>query len=247
MRGRLGRYALWQLRDFTFERGLPLLVIATLLYLPAGVMLRGLRARPIPVTATASVSEIARQSFTSVLPTFALIAAIIAINGIISTDRKRGYARFLFAKPVSPARYYLQSFLVHWVGLLIAAALVFAAFAAIVYPLVLPRALLVISLYFLALGGLGFLLSTITRHDWVALGGVWVVAQLVRGLVPPERGWYGRVLDVVLPPVHRVGAVSTQLLEGTPLDARSLLWIAGYGAAAVAVGLLVLRRRPLTS
>src|SRR5688500_19525510 len=38
------------------------------------------------------------------------IAVLIALNGIISTDRKLGYYRFMFAKPVSPMRYYGQLF-----------------------------------------------------------------------------------------------------------------------------------------
>src|SRR5688500_13006838 len=46
------------------------------------------------------------------------IAVLIALNGIISTDRKMGYYRFMFAKPVSPVRYYGQLFVVHLVGLL---------------------------------------------------------------------------------------------------------------------------------
>ena len=47
------------------------------------------------------------------------LSVLIAVNGIVSTDRKKGYYRFLFAKPVSAGRaIYAQLFFVYMAGML---------------------------------------------------------------------------------------------------------------------------------
>ena len=74
-------------------------------------------------------------------------------------------------------------------------------------------ALAFVALYFLLSGGVGFLLSAITRYDWLALGVLWALAQLLRPLVRSGEGWHTRVLDVVLPPLHLLPAIGTALVS----------------------------------
>ncbi len=51
-----------------------------------------------------------------ILGTIVFVGALFAMNGIVANDRKQGFYRFLFAKPMTPSRYYGQAFFVHWAG-----------------------------------------------------------------------------------------------------------------------------------
>ncbi len=244
MRGRLSRYALWQLRDYVFERGIPLLLVNALMFFPVVAALRGLK-RLAPDAA--SFPDAALAGFIGLLPTLAFVSVLLSVNGIISYDRKRGFYRFLFAKPVSVTRFYAQSFAFNWIGCVLIMSAVVLAFTALVYPISLAGFLTFVSLWYLSLGGVTFLFSAITRFDWVALGATFFAAQVLRLLYPAERSWYGRALDIALPPFHRIGETGAALVRGTDVSSATLLWIAGYGVAAFVLGLLVLRRRPLAS
>lgn len=127
------------------------------------------------------------------------------------------------------------------------AALVLAAYAALVYPVWAPGALLFVALYFLLFGGIGLLLSAVTRYDWMALGLVWALAQLLRSLFPADESWYGRVLDVSLPPLHVLSAMGGALVRGEAVPPFSYVWVTAYGSAALLLGLIIVRRRPLAS
>lgn len=243
-RARLARYAPWQARDFAVERGIPTLIVGALLLLLA-VESTGGAPRATPLGGWGE--DVARGALTGLLQAFAPTATLLAVNGIVSTDRTRQYFRLLFAKPVSVARYYAQAWLVSAVGLLACAALVLAAYAALVYPVWAPGALLFVALYFLLFGGIGLLLSAVTRYDWMALGLVWALAQLLRSLFPADESWYGRVLDVSLPPLHVLSAMGGALVRGEAVPPFSYVWVAAYGSAALLLGLIIVRRRPLAS
>jgi ABC-type polysaccharide/polyol phosphate export permease len=182
-----------------------------------------------------------------------LLGTLFALNGISSTDRQRGYYRFLFAKPVGVPRFYAQDFLVRFVGLMLVAGVVFGAFALLArspYP-VWPVAHL--ALTYALVGSVGFLLSAITHHDGIALVLVYVGTTLVRagGAV---LGWAGggvaellQYLSLVLPPFHLLDALRDALAAGAAPRAGDLVWALAYGAGCFATGLLVLRHRPLST
>jgi hypothetical protein len=242
VRGRLGRYALFQASDYVRERGLPLLLVGALLLLMAsqGVIGSastdlgggGLRALAIAMV---------------FLELFAPTAVLIAVNGIISGDRKHRYYRLLFAKPISAPRYYAQAFLVSLFGTLVATLLVLVVFRAIFGAIPISAALHFVLLYFLLFGGVGFLLSAITEYDWIALGVVWSLAWLLRSWFPAGESWFGRVVDVLLPPLQLLAGAAAPLLGGAGIDTHSRLWVVGYGVVALAAGLLVVRFRPMAS
>ena len=71
-------------------------------------------AWPLVITVTSSVVS---------------LAVLIALNGIVSTDRKMGYYRFLFSKPVSVVAYYAQLFFVYMAGVLVSMLLLAAVLA----------------------------------------------------------------------------------------------------------------------
>lgn len=243
MSGRLARYALFQAHDYVRERGIPLLLVGALL------LLMSTQGAVGPTQAMdAGGGEVHTLMLAAVfLELFAPTAVLVAVNGIVSGDRKHGYYRLLFAKPISAPRFYAQAFLVSLAGTLAATLLVLVAFDAIFGRISVVGALHFVLLYFVLFGGVGFLLSAITEYDWIALGVVWSVAWLVRSFFPAGASWYGRVLDVLLPPLHLLAGAAAPLLNGTGIDGANYLWMVGYGAVAFAAGLLVVRYRPMAS
>jgi hypothetical protein len=244
MRGRLTAYMAWQTRDFAFERGLPMLIVGTLILFPVIMMTRTMRTA---TPAGADIGQLALQMLGQSISLLAFVLVLLSVNGIVSNDRKRGYYRLLFAKPVSLLRYYAQSFLISAAGLLLMGLIILLTFYALAYP-VLPWGLLAFfAIYFVGLGGLCFLFSCLMRADWILLAGVWMMASVLRTLYPADESWYGRVFHVILPPAHVVSDVSNALMHAQPLPTTGAVWLAGYGAAAFLFGMIILHRRPLAA
>lgn len=241
-RARLWSYLSWQARDFVSERGAPLLIVATLMTFPIVVGLREMRDR----LSTPMQGELsARFGIVQLFAEFSLIAVLIGVNGVVSNDRVRGYYRFLFAKPVSIPRYYAQAYVVNGLGLHVTALTLLAAIYTLGYPVFPVRVLLTLALVYVSLGGLGFFYSTLARFDWVLMGATWGVAQVLRAVYPAHSSRAGQVIDVVLPPYHRLRDVGLELARGESVDPSILLWLLGWGIAGFVVGLVILRRRPL--
>jgi ABC-type polysaccharide/polyol phosphate export permease len=172
------------------------------------------------------------------------IAVLIALHGIVSTDRKAGYYRFLFAKPVSPVLYYTQAFFVYMVGL-VATMIVFAAMLHTILPTFsIGNFLLYAALIYIAMGGIGFFLSVTTRYDWVILIAVWLGARILRGVYGLEGGWRSKLVEL-LPPVHRLDDVASSLIGSGSAEAKDVLWLVGYGALFFVLGLVLLRQRQI--
>lgn len=251
-RARLGRYALWQLRDYALNQGLSTMVVLLLAGFLTVPPLRAAAHRfgqagsapgPLP-------PELLEQVVRQLTGLMVFLGALFATNGIVSGDRKFGYYRFYFAKPVSPPTFYALQFGAHAVGFAVVAHLLIAIFSAAVQPVYPARfALVVIGLY-LAYAGIGFFVSTVSRYDWLSLLTVVLAAQIAWSTWPDAHGWRG-VLVRLLPPITRSDHVYAAMgvipaAAGAPdFPWRSFLWLAGYGAAAFVAGLVVLRRRPL--
>ena len=240
-RARLGSYARWQLRDYLVERGISTFVLGAVLLLAPLLLAGPGRRAEAPALFAAGVGS------------FALLGVIFALNGISSTDRHRGYFRFLFSKPVRVPRYYAQELAVRLAGLLGVSALLFGL-VALAAPMPFPFwALLRVALAAVLVGGVGFLLGALTRHDGVALVAVLVLATLARA-GGARLGWMGRgpaeVLEFVaagLPPFHLLDAGGAALARGTPPGVGVLVGILAYGLGCFAAGLRVLRHRPLAT
>ena len=242
-RARLWSYIGWQARDFVTERGAPLLIVATLMSFPIIMGLRNVGQNVAPLQAAMS----ARYGIVQLFAEFSLISVLIGINGVVSNDRVKGYYRFLFAKPVSIPRYYAQAYVVNGVGLVVTGLGVLGAIYALGYPVFPARVLLMIVLVYLSLGGLGFFYSTLARFDWVLMGATWGVAQVLRAVYPAQESRAGRVLDVLLPPFHRLRDAGLELARGETPETTTLAWLLAWGISGFVIGLLILRRRPLAT
>ncbi len=235
MRDNLRRYALWQMRDFGRDRAIALLIIG----LALGVAIAApVRMMHMPVTETS-----ARQLLTISLQQIVFICAFVALNGIVSTDRKMGYFRFLFSKPVSIPAYYAQQFAIYFVGFLAVMAVLLGLFAIFIYPLSPVQPLIFCAIVFLSLGGIAFFISTIFRFDWPILAAVFVGSSLLHSLWESSDGWRKLVI-AVLPPLNKLSGMLAPIMNGDSLETNSILWLFGYSLLFFLAGIFVLRRRP---
>jgi hypothetical protein len=239
-RARLARYSLWQFRDFAIERGIAIMIIGLLWgYTLIAPMRAAMGAAfdigprspawPLVVTVTSSVVS---------------LSVLIALNGIVSTDRKMGYYRFLFSKPVSAVAYYAQLFFVYMAGVLAAMLLLAATLHAVVPTFKILNFLVYAAVIYIAMGGIGFFLSVATRFDWLTLAAVWLGSRIVRDFSGGGSGWKSIAVEL-LPPVHKLNDVSMSIITSGTAHASDVIWLLGYGALFFALGLLLLHRGSL--
>lgn len=228
------RYTTWQLRDFARERGIALILIG----LAIGTTILGpMKAMRIPFS-----DDSARQILATIISQVAFIAAFVALNGIVSNDRKLGYYRFLFSKSVRVPAYYAQQFVMFFIGFVVVFAMLIGLFALLVHP-VAPRGPLIYSaLVFLSLGGVAFLISSLFRFDWPILVGVFLVTNILHSVIDNQEGLAGLLLRL-LPPFQELPGMAAAINAGT-VDSSRVIWLLGYSAICFIAGLIVLRRRP---
>ena len=195
MRNNLRRYALWQIRDFVRDRGIALLLVGFLI----GFTMVG----PVRAMGRSIDAGLARNLLIAILAQLSFILAFITLNGIISTDRKMGYFRFLFSKPVSIPAYYTQLFIVYLAGFLAAIAILLGAFSIFAHPVSPFGPLLYCALVYLSLGGIAFLISSLFRHDWPILAAIFLGSAILHSMWQYHEGWRRLVLSV-LPPVYKL-------------------------------------------
>lgn len=235
MQTNLRRYVLWQLKDFARERGIALLLVGFLI----GVTI----VAPVRAMGRTIDAGMAKSMLVAIVSQIALILALITLNGIVSTDRKMGYYRFLFSKPVSISAYYAQLFVVYFVGFLAAVAILLGAFAIFAHPISPFGPLMFCGLVFLSLGGIAFLISSLVRYDWPVLVAIYVASLILHSMWQYKEGWRRLVLSV-LPPLYRISNTMPDILDRGVVNTQDVLWLLGYSALCFAAGILVLRRRP---
>ena len=262
-RARTASYAFWQLRDYFKDRGLPTVIVGSLAgYLTlSDILASEARANVMPVLrarfGTAQAIERAWHTYvdvtfvTGILSALVFLGALFAMNGIVANDRKFGFYRFLFAKPVTPTRYYGQAFVVHWAGFMVVITVLGAIYGAIMRPVLTQPLLLVVSLMFLAYAGIAFLLSAAARWDWLSLVVVSIAADVLWTRFGESAHPVAKLL-YLLPPLHRArelyaAAAGSPMPFAPPAEISwpLLAWLVGYGALCYLAGLVVLRHRRL--
>jgi hypothetical protein len=232
----LARYSLWQFRDFMLERGVAILIIG---FLWGYVLIAPLRGQMGQQMATGQASpfwSLVLQGASGIVS----LSVLIAVNGIVSVDRKLGYYRFLFSKPLNPVLYYAQVFFVGMVGV-IACILVLASLLHGILPMFsIGNFVLYTALIYIAMGGIGFFVSVATRFDWLTLAAVWLGSRALRGLYGPKNDWRSKAVEL-LPPVHRVDEVANSMIMTGSAHATDVLWLLGYGVLFFVLGLVALR------
>lgn len=244
-RASLVEYVPWIFRDYATNQGpstaIVVLLIGVLTFLPIlqGMPGTSIRMRDVPI-------ELATRMLRAIVPPLVFLGTFFATNGIVANDRKLGYYRFLFAKPVSPPLYYATTFGVYGAGFLAVTLALMGIWGATVRPMFPVELLGVIAVMYVAYGGLGFLLSAAWRFDWLSLVTVLVVANVAWSVWGEATGLRHWVL-YLLPPVHRANEVYALVMPESFRDVPwgSITWLAGYGLICFVLGMLVIRKRPL--
>jgi hypothetical protein len=240
-RGHLARYATWQFRDYVMEKGIGTLLVAVL---SGYLSLMGVRQ----VLARGPVSpDMYEMILGQLVSNLVFVGALFATNGIVSDDRKNGYFRFYFAKPVRLTSFYLQKFLVSFAGFMLVTALLVPGWRYFFdRPAPHPALYLAIAAGFLLYTGVGFLVSAFVRTDWLSFIAIYLAAKLVWMKWGDGPGLAGKLVHLLPPMGDQLGELDHAALGGR-LDMKLVLWIAGYGAACLVLGLIALRKRPLGS
>lgn len=240
-RGHLARYSTWQFRDYVMEKGIGTLLVAVL---SGYLSLMGVRQ----VLARGPVSpDMYDMILAQLVSNLVFVGALFATNGIVSDDRKNGYFRFYFAKPVRLTSFYLQKFLVAFAGFMLVTVLLVPGWKYFFdRPAPHPALYVAIAAGFLLYTGVGFLVSAFVRTDWLSFIAIYLGAKLAWMRWGEGRGPLGKLVHLLPPMGNQLGELDQAALAGH-VELKLLLWIAGYGAACLALGLIALRKRPLGS
>jgi hypothetical protein len=202
------------------------------------------RAGGLEAVRAAATADLTSTFLVVLLGNLVFLGALFAMNGIVANDRKQGYYRFLFAKPLAVERYYGQAFVLHAIGFLAIVTLLGLLCHALVGPVLTGALYVAVALVYLCYAGIAFALSAAARWDWLSLVAVTVAANYF-WLRYGETHSPLAALLYLLPPIHRTAEVYTAVAKGTALPWHLLCWFAGYGVACFIVGLGVLRYRRL--
>lgn len=257
-RGLVGLYGLWQFRDYLIDRGAATLIVLGLFsYLSVGEKLNELHYRAEHATAaqiaqaggaeawhTAQLQALTSNFLANFLGVVVFVGAVFATQGIVANDRKTGFYRFLFAKPVSPSRYYGQAFVIHWAAFTALVSAMALVYGALVQPILSVPLLMAVAVMFLMYAGIEFLASSMARWDWMSVVAVAVTATYLWGRFGTSPSPVARLV-YLLPPLHRTAEVYSAVAQGDALPWHLLAWFGGYGLVCVVAALFVLRYRRL--
>jgi hypothetical protein len=179
---------------------------------------------------------------------FPLAATLVLMSGVVAADRVAGHDRILAVRPTHPA-------LVYGIRAAVLAALAFGISAVLLplFDLIMlgqwggAATLVLVLAYVLVFGGLTMLLSVFTRLDaWIALllallAMVW--AALNDAAMVPLAGPLADLLEFLLPPQRQLFALESAFAGVEPIPWGAFWFCAGYGAVALMVAGLTVRRR----
>lgn len=241
-RARLRSYALWQMRDYLIAKGIATMLINGLMLFVVWSALPEAGRGPRGIEAGVDTSAF----FVEFMNNIVLFGVLFATNGIVAEDRKLGYYRFYFSKPVSVAAFYTQKFLVHLLGLLLISGVLLVVYGLLIEPRFPAGYFPVIAMMALGLGGVGFLLSALFTLDWLSLFAIYAISDIGWRLYGDHPGVRG-ILIRGFPPVHQLRDIYAAVTRGDPIPMEPFWWIFTYGVACFVIALVVISRRRLAT
>jgi hypothetical protein len=250
VKSRLAAYAGIQLGDYFAGRALVALLL-TALAAWGYATLNGLTVFAFDASAGIEGHAQLQRAFEMVLAAFAFIAAALSAQGLVARHRRRGYDRLVFARPLSPVRYYAQGFVLAGLGGALLAVAIAEVYAVAVHPVSVAGAAAYVVLTWLTVGGLAFLLSTLTVFHTPLLvllvGAGLALDRYATGVRAAPGTPVVEVAQYLLPPGHVLVALSGPFSRGLVPDLRALAWPVAFGVVCIIAALLLLRRRPFGS
>jgi ABC-2 type transport system ATP-binding protein len=176
---------------------------------------------------------------------FIPVATFLGIARLVADDRANGYFRFLFSKPVSLLRFYVQQWVLYGVLIVVLGGILLAWLQANTTTLPIADAMLAIAITWVLVGGVGFLLTSLTNYDGLLLIIIWTVSKILHAVKDadnsPMWGWM-RELTRLTVPVQKITHIQNELLAGNPLPIPHTVHVMAYGLLAFAAGVVILRR-----
>ncbi len=251
MKVRLSAYAGYQLRDFFLGR-VPLLVLAASLATWAVFRATGVTVAAFDPEAGIGGREQAQAAFENALGVYAMIAAVFAAQGLVARDRWRGFDRILFSRPLVPAQYYLQAFVLAGAAIVALGVVAAGVFTVAVRPVSVPGVAAFIALAWLTVGTLALALSTLTAYHLPVLLALLSGAALLSQFADRLRasGTASPIIDAaqyLLPPVASIAALREPLAQGRLVAPEDLAWPLAFGFVCTVAAVLLLHRRPFRS
>lgn len=241
-RGRLGAYLLrFQLRDLLLYRAaLPVGMAIFVGWMIVTTDARGMDwASPRGARLALDIVRYVGQGM------FINVAVFLGIARLVSDDRSNGYFRFLFSKPVSLERFYVQQWLAHGASLVIITGLLGWWLQANTTTIPIRETMIVMALAWMLIGGVGFALTAATNYDSLLLLIAWIGSKIAHTIKDtpesPMWPWLREVTRFTLP-TQKLEYVATQLYAGDPLPVAHAAHVAAYGAIGFIVAIILLRR-----
>ncbi|HSJ24697.1 MAG TPA: hypothetical protein VK929_08530, partial [Longimicrobiales bacterium] len=182
---------------------------------------------------------------------FPLIATLVLMSGIFSTDRHEGYARLYAVRPRSLILLYAARFALFSVVAFIMSALLMPAFDFLVLgEWGGPTVFVLIAAQIIVFGVLTALLSVFTRADaWIALF-LGILAMVWDGLRRVDYfagmpAFLREVTSVVLPPQGALMRIELAFGSMLPVPWEAFLYILIYGTLVLLLAGVALARRTL--
>lgn len=236
---RMLRYTRELARDFLFERGVAIALVLGV-FTWAAINLEA--QQWVVLREPGSAAALARWAARHVSGDL-LLLLLVTFSGLISNDRKAGYTRFLFAKPVDPVTYYGAKTLVHGTML----ALLLGAWLLVLVALAQPfdplPVLQVVGVRVFLYGGLLVLASAVARLDFLVFAAMLLVGFLLR-LVFTDVPW-GQDAVGWAAPWTVLDGLDRAVATGRRATLREAGYPVLYGLACFAVAMAVVRKRPL--
>jgi hypothetical protein len=240
----LSGYALWQLRDYATG---PMIwtILAVSVFGVFPLIMMKIHAANLPPMEGGGMPY--RQGFEGLIAIFGFLAPMLAIARLVSKDRSPGLTRFTFAKPVGVRHYYAQAWFVRAAAVMLVAALIGALVNQFIGEVPWVRGLAAVGIYFILIGGVGLLLSVLTKLDTGLLIGVYLIPDLLSQIIEakPAWAWWAKPWLTVMPPMHRLDEIRRAILADTAFPQNDVIHAVLYGAGCAALGLFLVRKLPL--
>ncbi|MBA3645469.1 MAG: hypothetical protein H0W63_04770 [Gemmatimonadaceae bacterium] len=238
-RSRLLRYALYQLSDYFWERGVMVAAIALLNLASSVISLHNLSPEERVIVPGNEVANAVLITFGTIM----LLAVVFSSQELIGRSRKLGHYKLIFAKPANPALFYGQLFAVNFLGTIILITILAGVFSAVATPVSVWGIAAVTACGFILLGGIGFLVSAFVNFDSLLVMGIVGVSLLVSAY-GEAHGGIATTVAKVLPPVRQMHNMSVVMI-GLDANITDVIWVLSYGTGAFIAGLVALHFREL--
>lgn len=239
----LAAYARWQVRDSLGRVvATPLAIFTAMGVLP---LWSAASSQGLASMRSGAAPGMALGIYTGVLSLAMTLGAMVAVSGVIATDRDRQYFRFLFSHQVPPWAYYLQRYVLSAVLFVVTMMLFPLGFGAVVEPVPVLAVGASSVLYVLLYGSLAMLCGALLNRDGVAFIAVVILGNVLQDIPRNVAPAWARAIADALPPFHALGDLRQALLREAVIDRGDLLHVALYSGAMLAAALLVVRRAPL--